>query len=425
MMKSKKTRRRKCLNILVWVTASLLCLTSVLALGIRPAKMSLAIEEGRDYTGQFWVVNNEGREFSVTISVGGEMGPYVTVHTTELNFRSDDGAKAVDFEVHLPEQVPPGESKAIITIEENLAAAAPNVISSKIVLKYDVLVQGPYPDKYVLPKLNFYESGDEIRMVSEVENRGKKDIDTIQTVFYVNDKHQQVQALETLSTNLASKETKLLDARITRSAFELGEFSVSAVTTYDDQKVELLKKLIVGQPEVDITYFDKYFIAYTINQYSLELLNRWNQQLENVFVEVEVKKEGQAIDQFRTKSVDLEGNMAKRINDYFNAKDKGPGTYTFEMAVNFWNLVRDEQKKFTFESELVDDEGALQDAVALAGKASRQQAGASAETAASSGASFSAILVWLLAGIAAGAAGFFVAWRYFHRREYEGGDGAL
>ncbi len=420
MMKSSLSR-----HLLLWTFLLLLCLGSAFALGIRPAKMSLAIEEGRDYTSQFWVVNNEGREFSVIVSLGGEMAQYVTLHTTELNFRSDDGAKAVDFEVHLPETVPPGESKAILTIEENLAAAAANVISSKIILKYDVLIQGPYPDKYVLPKLNFYESGEEIRMVSEVENLGRKDINTIQTVFYVNDKNQQVQELETPSTDLPSKESKLLDARITRSAFEQGEFIVSAVTTYDDQQVELVKKLIVGQPDVDITYFDQYFIAYRINQYSLELLNKWNSRLENIFVDVEVKKEGQKIDHFRTKSVDLEGEMTKRINDYFNAKDKGPGTYTFDMVVNFWNLVRDEQKKFTFESELVDDEDALQEAVSLAGKASRQQMGASSETAASSRASFSTILLWVIVGVIGGALGFFLAWRYVHRKEYEGGDNAL
>lgn len=395
----------------------LLCTVLTLALGIRPAKTSLVFEEGRDYFPQFWVVNDEGREFSVTISVGGELGQYVTVPTTELAFRSDDGAKAIDFEVHLPEFVPPGESKAVITVEENLARSSPNVISSKIVLKHDILVQGPYPDKYVVAKLNFHESGDNIRMVSEVENVGKQDIGSIQTIFYVNDKDQKVQALETPPTTLGSKETKLLDVNIGRSLFELGEFSVAAVTTYDDQKVEVVKKLIVGQPEVYITYFNEYFIAYAVNQYSLELLNRWNQQLENVFVEVDVKKEGQKIDQFRTRSVDLEGEMTKRINDYLDATDKGPGKYTFEMMVNFWNLVRDDQKKFTFESEFVSEEEA-QDIKAksssLAGKAVQAPQ-------ADSGKSFSAVWWWLLAGMMLGCVGFYVWWRYLHREEYESG----
>ncbi len=402
--------------------ALLLCLSSVLALGIRPAKTSIVFEEGRDYVQQFWVVNNEAREFSVKISVGGEMEQYVTLHTPELTFRSDDGAKAIDFEVHLPEFVPPGESKAVITVEEDLASVAQNVISSKIVLKHDILIQGPYPDKYVVAKLNFHESGNDIRLVSELKNLGTKDIGAIQTIFYVNDKNQKVQELATEQTSLSSKENKLLDAHLDRSLLELGEFEVSALTMYDGQKVEVVKKLIVGEPDVDITYFNEYFIAYAINQYSLELLNKWNQRLENVFVDVEVKKEGQKIDQFRTRSVDLDAEMTKRINDYLDATDKGPGKYSFEMMVNFWNLVRDTQKTFTFESEFVSEQEAQdirEKSSSLAGKAaSAPEQG--------SGRPISTILLWVLLGILVGSAGFYVLWRYLHREEYESGKvGAL
>lgn len=406
-------------KLMVWMIVLLLCFQIAFALGIRPAKTSLIFEDGRDYTQQFWVVNNEGREFSVKVSVGGEMAQYVTLHTSELTFRSDDSAQAVNFEIHLPEFVPPGESKATIIVEEELGSISAEVISSKIVLKHDILVQGPYPDKYVIAKLNFHESGNDIRLVSEVENLGKKDIGIIQTIFYVNDKNQEVQELETKQTSLSSKESKLLDAHLDRSLLELGEFEVSALTMYDDQKVEVVKKLVVGKPSVDITYFNKYFIAYAVNQYSLELLNKWNQQLENVFVEVHVKKEGQKIDQFRTKSVDLEADMARRINDYLDATDKGPGKYTFDMVVNFWNVVRDDQKVYSFESELVSEKEAqdIEDRSTLAGNAIQIP---------SSGKSSSALVWWLLAGILIGSVGFYVLWRYLHRNEYESGDeGAL
>ena len=406
-------------KLISWIALLLLCFNIVFALGIRPAKTSLIFEEGRDYTQQFWVVNNEGREFSVKISAGGEMAQYITLHTSGLSFRADDGAKAVDFEVHLPEFVPPGESKSTITVEEDLTSASPNTISSKIVLKHDILIQGPYPDKYVVAKLNFHESGNDIRLVSELENLGKKDIGSIKTIFYVNDKNQNVQELETQQTSLSSKENKLLEAHLDRSLLERGEFLVSALTTYDDQTVEVVKKLVVGQPEVDITYFNEYFIAYAVNQYSLELLNKWNQRLENVFVDVEVTKEGKKIDQFRTKSVDLEGEMTKRINDYLDATDKGPGKYTFNMVVNFWNMVRNDQKAFMFESEFVSEQEAqdIEERSSLTGKAVDTSA---------SGKSISTILWWMLLGMLVGSGGFYVLWRFVHRHDYESGEeGAL
>ncbi|MEK6950454.1 MAG: hypothetical protein AABX13_01900 [Nanoarchaeota archaeon] len=414
----------------LWALVLLLTFSLAAALGLRPATTAMVFDEIRDYSGTLWVVNNEGKEFSVQVGVEGEMGQYVTLHTSELSFRSDDAAKPIDFEVHLPESVPPGESRAVLVVQETLEKGSPNVISSQLVLKHNIFVQGPYPDKYITAKLNFHESGQEIRFVSEVENKGKKDIGVLKTTFYVNDRQQTSHALETEETSLPTKETKLLDARIPRSLFELGEFEVSAVTTYDDQKVELVKKLIIGQPAVEITYFDQYFTAHKINPYSMDLLNKWNQQLENVFVEVEVKKGGQKIDQFRTKSVDLEAEMAQRINDYFDARDKGPGIYAFDMVVNFWNLVRDAQKAFHFESELLA-EGETALSSSLAGRASsnfldKQKAKVeSSEPRLYLPGSYFSLVGWLVAAVLLLGIFCYVFWRYRHREEYEGGKDAL
>ena len=423
-MKTKLLSRMKLLS---WIIVLILGLQLVLALGIRPAKTTLIFEEGRDHQETFWVVNNEGREFSVRIAVGGEMAQYVTLHTKELTFRSDDGALPVEFEVHLPEEVPPGISLATIIVEEDLPSSLPDTISSKIVLKHDLLVQGAYPDKYIVAKLNFHESANQIRIVSEVENLGKKDIGTLQTTFYVNDKQQQVRTLETETVPLKTKENKLLAATITRSAFDLGEYQVSAVTRYDDQIVEIVKKLIVGQPDVEITYFDKYFTAYKVNPYSMDLLNKWNQQLENVFVNVEVKKEGKKIDEFRTKSVDLEAEMTKRIEDYFDARDKGPGTYTFDMMVNFWKVVSDAQKTFHFESELLA-EGKVPSPAALAGAAG-SSLDRNKDRGEQTGKSSLFPMLWWLLAVAALAVflglGGYVLWRYRHRKEYERSEEAF
>lgn len=406
------------LTTLIWIIVLILVLPLATATGIRPAKTSLVFEETKDYVGTFWIVNNDAREFAVNVYVEGEMASYVTLKTREAQFRSDTDAIPIDYEVHLPGDVPPGTSTANIVVEENFGSAADNVISSKLVLKHKIIVEGPYPDKYIKTKLNFHDRGDVIELVSEVENLGKKDIGEIKTVFYLNDKEQQEHALETETASLKTKENKLLKARLEKSVLERGEFEVAAITTYDDQKVEMIQKLLVGEPEVEITYFDRYFIAHTINQYSLDLLNKWNRRVENVFVDVEVLKDNQKVDAFRTKSVDIEGEMTRRINDYLDAKEKGEGTYTFDMVVNFWNTVQMTQRTFQFQSEFVSEEEAETLVVSSPATGKATATGGSGLTAST--------ILWMLAGIIAGGVGAYLVWRYKHRKEYEGGDdGAL
>lgn len=397
----------------------LLALPLSTALGIRPATTRLVAEETPDYSGTLWIVNNEGREFSVSVGKEGELEQYLTLKTEQLSFRQDDDAKPIDFELHLPVEVPPGLTTALIVVEEQVPETGPNIVSSRILLKHRILVLAAYPDKYLAAKLNFHEQGQEIRFVSEVENLGKKDLEQVQTTFYVNDKQQQAHVLETETTPLKKKENKLLSTTLPQQLFAQGEFEVSAVTSYDDQKVELVKKMIIGQPDVDITYFDQYFIAHKVNQYSLDLLNLWNQPLANVFVEVEVKKGERTVDSFRTRSVDLPAEMIKRLNDYFDARDQGPGKYTFEMLVNFWNLVKMEQKPFSFASELIA-EGEPIPAAAVTGKAVQEHP---EEPAAGPAGRSSALwlALWILLGVLLGATLFYVFWRYRHRQEYEEG----
>ncbi len=341
-------------KIITWIILFLLSFNSLLALGISPAKTTINSEETKSYAGEFLVINNDLEDMDLTISTQGELAQYITLKTKEISLHREGGTGTIYYTLTLPDKIPPGETLGAIIVQQKPSAANENTVSSQLVLYHKIILLGPYPDKYVITKLNFHESGNTIRFVSEVENKGKKNIDTIKTIFYVNDKEQQQQVLETQPTSLAVHDDKLLDTTIDKNKFVPGQFEVLAITTYDGQKTEVIKKLQIGKPEIDITYFDKYFTSNEVNKYSLDLLNKWNQQIENIFVDITVKKDNTQIDQFRTKSVDLDAQTTKRINDYFDAKNKNPGSYTFDMVVNFWNNYRMETK--TFKSELLPKE---------------------------------------------------------------------
>src|SRR3989339_84973 len=175
--------------LIVYLLILLVSAQLILALGVSPAKTIIPFDPtATTYTGKFWVVNNAHEEFTMKLSADGEMGQYITLATTELHFREDTDSLPVEFTVTLPAKIPPGESISNIVLQQELAGNGGSTVSSKIVLKHKIFIQGPYPDKYITAKLNFFESGQEIRMVSEVENLGNKDLQYVQTKFYVNDK---------------------------------------------------------------------------------------------------------------------------------------------------------------------------------------------------------------------------------------------
>ncbi len=356
MTKNKKSACNT--KIIVSVVIALLLLNLVTAIGIRPAKTTMNSEEIKLYKGTIWVVNNDHQELTIALGAGGEFGQYIKLSTKELIFREDIDSLPLEFEINLPTEIPPGGTSAYIIIEESTPPENNGAVGAKISLKHKITIQNGYPEKYIEPKLNFHESSDTIRLVSEVQNLGKKDVEKIKTKFYINNilqnNQEKIEAVETQQTTLKTKENKLLEATIPKSQFTTGEFEVNAITMYDEQQVEMTKKLVIGKPEIEITYFDKYFKANEINKYTLDLLNKWNKEIENVYVDIIVKKENSQIDQFRTKSIAIDAHATQQINDYLDAKNKNPGTYTFDMVVNFWNTYKMETK--TFQSDLLSPE---------------------------------------------------------------------
>ena len=323
-------------------------------MGISPAYTNIIAEETRDYQGKIWIINNDQVGFKAKIYLEGELSQYFHLATKELSIKEDDEYKIIEFTANLSQFDLPGTFNTNIVIEQVLENAGKEEITSKVILKHAITVEGSYPDKYIKTKLNFQDQGNQIKLISEVENFGKKDLGKVQTKFYVNDKKLDQHILDSETTSLNTKENKLLSADIDKEFFDIGEYEVAAVTRYDEQKVEISKKLIIGDPEAEVTYFDQYFIANKINSYSLDLLNKWNKPIENVYVDVEVKKDDLKVDQFRTRSVDLDALMSQRIEDYFDARNQNVGKYSFDFTVNFWNTYKMAQKRF--QSELISQE---------------------------------------------------------------------
>src|SRR3989344_2545932 len=197
---NKKIKMKQ--KMMLWMLMILLVIQMVAALGIRPARTTIAIDdfdqENIDVEGTLWIVNNEGREFTVEVYTEGEMADFIKLkgEDKKITFRPEDDAKAVEFEVKFrKEEVPPGGASASLVIEERFEGSGDNTISSKVLLKHKINIIGPYPNQYIQGNLNFHEKGNEIELVAEVKNLGKEDLQKVQTTFYVNDKEKKQNCL--------------------------------------------------------------------------------------------------------------------------------------------------------------------------------------------------------------------------------------
>jgi len=347
-------------KLILWILVLIVISQLVLGLGVRPAKTTFNTNDALSFTDSFMVVNNDGYEMKLKVYLEGDLAQYVELDKDEITIADYEEYEEMGIVANfVKEDIPPGNNIVEIIVEEVPYEDDQSMVSSRLILKHKIIIVGEYPDKYVSAKLGFMEDDDNIVLVTEVENLGKEDIDEIKTTYYVNDRKQLIETLETELENLAQGDNSLLTSSLSKNDVDYGEFDVVAMVEYDGEEIELNNKMTYGDPEIEITYFEEYFITGIINPYTLELLNNWNQKIENVFVEVAVKKENEdgsltEVDGFRTRSVDINDLERETIEDYYDATERNRGDYIFSMIVNYWNSYKMDQQEF--EVRLITEE---------------------------------------------------------------------
>jgi len=393
---------------------------SVNAVGIRPASTELSYDLTKQYNATIWVVNNDKISFNAEIKVEGEMSKYVNLQTANLLFQPETEYLPLNFEINLDENIPPGTHYAYITIAQDLLTSEKDVVYSKLILKHKIVIFGEYPDKYIKTDVDYTDLGDKIKIVSEIENLGKEPLNQVYTTFNIQgNSNQSLPNLTTSTSALSSQENTQLSTEVQKKSLGEGEFIVSATTYYDDLEVEVSKKMIIGKPEIDITYFDKYFLSGEINKYTLELLNQWNQQIENVYVDINLLKDNRSVDQFRTRSVDISKFSRKQIQDYLDAREQSPGKYWFEMTVNYWNTYKMDKKTFTSEFLTESQYKSLKPASNLAGEAYGNENSKNSDSVYYSKNNSFTIIILIILIIIMFLIGVYITYRYIHREEYE------
>ncbi|MBU0460778.1 MAG: hypothetical protein KJ771_08300 [Nanoarchaeota archaeon] len=321
------------IKTILWIIMILVLVQSVVAIGLRPAKTTVDFTPGLEQESSFTIVNNDQTNFSVKVYAAGELAKYLEFGQDELLFNEHDESKKVSFKLNLPQKLPPGELNTDLVVEE-LVGESENAVSAKLVLKHKLIVRIPALGKFVEAKISSQKEENDLKLFSEVKNIGTEPIKEIKTKFSLYEGWKKIYSAETTAESLALGETKMLSVMVPQELVNYGEFDLLAEVSYDKNELVLEEKLILGEPEVEILSFDKYFIQGEINPFLVSLENKWNKKLKDLFIDVLVFKDQEQIDSIRTASFDLKAHEEEQVKGYFDA-DKELGDYIFEVVVNY------------------------------------------------------------------------------------------
>jgi hypothetical protein len=327
---------------IIWVIVLLILTLNVFAIGIRPAQTIFEPEQ-EEYKGYFRIVNVNQKDMDIKVTITGELANYIYLDQNIIHFNSNDEFKMVNFVLNLPENMAKSEGSFIIEEVSNNQ----NNFNSKISLKHKVYYNGPVPEKKIETKINIIDDVENIKIISEVINKGNSELKQVMTKITID---EFVKELATNSVNLGFGENKLLFVEVDKSNFKSGEYNLNAATYYDGEIETVSEKIYVGEPEITIKDFNKFFTVGDVNNYQIYLKSNWNKELENCYLEFEIYQNNTLLKRETSNVFSI--SKSYNFKSYLNTKNLTKGDY--QVKINSYHndlLIGTE----TFDLKLISD----------------------------------------------------------------------
>jgi hypothetical protein len=318
---------------LIYLVCLLIFASSVYSLGIAPAKTTMDFSSGTTKQGAMRIIVDEVPA-KVLLTTEGELGKYIKLQSSNLILEETE--TWVNFDVNLPEELPPGERRGSILVLQVPTIENTDVVMAAPAVMHQVRVNVPYPGKYVTGKMFITNVNVKQPMLFTIAlaNFGKEEVKSAKaTIIIKGPTNEQIAVLHTDPIHLsAGQEDKLL---VTWQTDNAGSFVAECTVEYDGKIINFNENFNVGNIEVEIeriTIND--FRLGQIAKIDIHLLNKWNQALK-VDGRVEIFKDNSLVSTFNTIPVDILSGSTSVMNAYWNTQDVQTGEYTVSVKAKY------------------------------------------------------------------------------------------
>jgi len=291
------------------------------SVGISPAYFNEHFEPGLKKTFTFNTFNSNSEE-GIGIVLEGDLKEYANLSKSFVQGRGQ-----FDVTLNLPEKLEkPGTHRLIVKVFEskNLSEEEVSGVGGIAAINAPIQILVPYPGKYTEStfQINNVNEGEDTTYELEIQNLGTQEV-TIQTtinIFKNNESGEKILTETLEEMTLKSKNILNIVDAINTKDLEPGNYYVTATIDYGT-KVFLNDTFKIGQFLVDIVDYSYQFERGRINQFDIEIENKWNTPITRIFATVTITDEGKVVSDFKTVSVDTDAWEKKNITGFFDATE--------------------------------------------------------------------------------------------------------
>ncbi len=290
------------------------------ALGLTPALVETDFEPNLKFLINFNVLS-VSPEQKLRVYADGDVSQYVKFDKTELT-----GSESFTAYVSLPDKIEkPGKNRLYIRAQE--VVSDKSGIATRVEVGALIIVKVPYPGKYAEIKSFNADDANEnepVNFAIEVENLGEENI-TASAEVKVYSGENFIESFSLGSKEIGTKTSDIFEKKVEKG-YKSGVYNASAIVSYE-RTIMAGKIFRIGNLFVNLSNWSSDFLKGKINEFNVEIESRWNNDIKNVYAEVNVTKNEVQMDYFKTPSVELKKWEKKVLKGFFNCEDLEAGKY--------------------------------------------------------------------------------------------------
>jgi len=329
-------RRRKYLGnremvLLIGVMFVLMLSGRVVAVGLVYDQEDMIIDfEPGLKTELVFGLQNIHADGKLNVSLEGKLAGY---------FRSDwFNEKDLIVYIDLPKEIgSPGENVVYLTAKE-VPVDGFGLVMAATAVRVPIYIVVPYPGRYldVDLRVSDVEMDSDTDFEFVLNNLGERPLHDVKGTMNIYDSNNETVSSTKLSdifVDKASKEVLSVKKNIKKS----GVYRAVVELDYGgDEIVRREKEFRVGKMLVEILDCTSVFERGSIAPFNIEIENKWSTMIPGVYADVVISDaDGEAVDSFRTPSIDLGSWGEVVLTGFFNAGEAVDDVYTADVIVYY------------------------------------------------------------------------------------------
>ncbi|MFH1133551.1 MAG: hypothetical protein V1735_03610 [Nanoarchaeota archaeon] len=325
---------------------------AVLGLGVSPGRKTIEfVPDGKEAVA-ITVSNNEHKDMKLVISARGELAQYVTLSAVLLDFTKEETSKTFSYKVAMPHNfTSPGIHNGEIVIQEvpQEKGEEGTFMGATLSVVTELRVRVPYPGKYAEAGLEI--SGARVNeptgFIVPVMNYGEQDIMSAKaSIDIMGPTNDPITSLQTDSRPVKAKETKELTASWLANVHS-GSYLAKVTLNYDGLETRIEKLFSIGDLSIELVDVQvKDFKLGQIARFDVTIENKWNQELDQVYVELVITDDkGDTINAVKSSTEILPPIGRKSLTLFWDTTNVPQGTYNGKIIIHFRDRTFEKQSK--------------------------------------------------------------------------------